>query len=235
MLFIIRMVTTSSENSRTGKSYIAFFDLDRTMIGAVSGRALAVVAREKRMMGKADMIRALLLSIAYSLKLMDPLKVMDEMVSWIRGLSEEAFAGLCKDVFTRVLLPSLYKEVLPEIDMHRRNNGKTVILSSSLFQICRQFSDHLGMDDVVCSEIEVVDGILSGNSKGRWCFGNEKLTRMREYCEKNNNTLAEAWYYADAGSDIPVLEVVGHPVCINPDKRLIKKGVANNWKVYTWK
>ncbi len=229
------MATTSSENRSNGCNYISFFDLDRTMIASVSGRALAHRAWDKGLMRYPDLVKALLLSLSYSLRLRDPVRIMHEMVSWVGGISVNEFDELCRGVFTDVLLPSLYREVAPEIEMHRRNNGKTVILSSSLMQVCSRFTDYLGIDDVVCSELEVKDGVLTGRADGRLCFGPEKLVRMNRYCEKNNNTAYEAWYYADSVSDIPVLEKVGHPVCVNPDKKLLKIALSNNWKIYNWK
>jgi phosphoserine phosphatase len=83
--------------------------------------------------------------------------------------------------------------------------------------------------------MEVVNGSLTGRPVGRLCYGKEKKTRLIEYCEKNNNTFEESWYYADSISDYPVLSIVDHPVCINPDKKLKKKAMANKWKIYKWK
>jgi putative phosphoserine phosphatase/1-acylglycerol-3-phosphate O-acyltransferase len=233
MLSTILMGTISSESSNRG--YIAFFDLDRTMIGSVSGRALVKAALKKGLMKYPDLLKALYLSLSYSLRLRDPVMIMDEMVSWVAGLSERDFTDLCDSVFKDVLLPSLFRETGTEIEMHRRNNGKTVILSSSLWQVCRHFSEHLGMDDVICSELEVKNGVLTGKAMGRLCFGPQKLVRMKEYCERNRCSPSKAWYYADSESDVPVLEAVEHPVCVNPDKRLLKRALASNWKVCHWK
>jgi HAD superfamily hydrolase (TIGR01490 family) len=228
------MATTSSENRRR-KKYIAFFDLDRTMIRAVSGRALARGAYRNGLMGNGDLAKAIILSVTYKLKLSDPVKAMHEMIGWVKGLPEEIFTNLCHTVFGEILLPSAYNMVGPEIEMHRKNHGKTVILSSSLVQICRQFKTYFGMDDTVCSEIEAQNGILTGKAKGSLCFGPQKLVRMREYCEKNNTNPAEAWYYADSISDVPVLDAVGHPVCVNPDKQLMKTALEKNWNIYHWR
>lgn len=233
MLFTILMGTTSSEHKRR-KKYIAFFDLDRTMIRAVSGRALARGAYRNGLMGNGDLAKALWLSVSYKFRLRDPVLIMHEMIGWVKGLPEEIFTNLCRTVFGEILLPSAYNMVGPEIEMHRKNHGKTVILSSSLLQICRQFTTYFGMDDVVCSEIEAQNGILTGRASGSLCFGPEKLVRMKEYCEKNNSNPEEAWYYADSFSDVPVLEVVGHPVCVNPDKQLMKRALENKWKIYQW-
>lgn len=119
--------------------------------------------------------------------------------------------------------------------MHKAAGARTVILSSSLFPICRAVADHMGIDDVICSELEVENGLLTGKPKGNLCFGNEKLVRLKAYCEKNNSPLAEAWYYGDALVDAPALGIVGNPVCVNPDKKLKKLAIEKNWTIYLWK
>jgi HAD superfamily hydrolase (TIGR01490 family) len=228
------MAPTTLNESHGNKGGIAFFDLDGTMIGAVSGKALATGAWKEGLMKTSDLLNAIILSISYTLKLKDPVKVMNEMLTWVEGISESTFIELCDNVSTKVLLPTLFREVSPEIEKHRKNNARIVILSSSLTQVCRNFADLLGFDDIICSDVEIRDGILTGKPHGSLCFGAEKLIRMREYCEKINITHPETWYYADSWSDLPVLEIVGHPVCINPDKRLLKKALSSNWEIYNW-
>jgi phosphoserine phosphatase len=96
-------------------------------------------------------------------------------------------------------------------------------------------SEYLGMDDILCSELEAVNGILSGRPVGTFCFGEEKAVRLKQYCEKNNSKLQDAWYYGDSISDLPALSIVGHPVCINPDKKLERIALKNGWKIFYWK
>jgi HAD superfamily hydrolase (TIGR01490 family) len=133
------------------------------------------------------------------------------------------------------MIPSIHRQVVDELKMHRDNKALTVILSSSLVPICKAVAEYLEMDDIICSELEVRDGFLTGKPKGNLCYGNEKLVRLREYCKKNNTPVADAWYYGDALVDQPPLSIVGHPVCVNPDKKLRRIAKENNWKIYCWK
>jgi phosphoserine phosphatase len=96
------MAIISSKENINDKSYIAFFDLDRTIIKAVSGRALAVGAFKEGLMSPSDVANAIFLSFAYNLKLMDPLSTVEKMISWVKGLSEEKFNTLCSDVFLKL-------------------------------------------------------------------------------------------------------------------------------------
>ncbi len=229
------METISLKNSSDIKNYIVFFDLDRTITKAISGRALAKAAYRKKLMSRFDLLNALYVSIVHRLKLMDPLKLIDKMVRWVKGMPENILAGLCSDVVNEALLPSVHPEVKPEIKFHKEKNAKVVILSSSLVPICRGIAAYLEIDDIICSDLEVINGICTGRTAGPVCFGKEKVVRLKEYCEKNNNTLEKAWYYGDSISDLPALSIVGFPVCINPDKKLKKVAKARNWRIYNWK
>jgi len=90
------------------------------------------------------------------------------------------------------------------------------------------------MDDIICSDIEVKNGYLTGRPRGRLCFGEEKKSRLREYCEKNNTKTSDAWYYGDSISDLPALSSVGNPLCVNPDKKLKKAAHKRGWKTLRW-
>jgi len=218
----------------SASNYIAFFDLDRTLINAVSGTELAKEAWKRGIMRFPDLIQAIYLSLAYKFALKDPLIIVNKMTGWVKGLPEGTFEKLCLDVYNEVLLPSLHREAIPEIKMHKGRCAKVVLLSSSLAPICKAIATHTGMDDIICSELEAENGILTGFPTGKLCFGDEKLTRLKEYCENNNSTPEEAWYYADADSDLPVLSIVGFPVCVNPERKLAKIARKYGWKIYRW-
>lgn len=229
------MATTSSEDRKQGKSYFAFFDLDHTLAGTVSGRELALAAYRKGFMSRSDLLSAIWLSVGYRMKLLLPEKAITRMGSWVRGMTVESIEELCAEVTDKVLIPAVYSEVKKEMDEHRAQNGGLVILSSTIEPVCRRLAKHLGMDDTICTRLEAVNGILTGKPLGRFCFGEEKEKRLREYCEKNNSNLRDAWYYGDAISDHHALSAVGHPVCINPERKLRKIAVQNEWKIFNWK
>jgi len=141
---------------------------------------------------------------------------------------------LSADISHKVLIPSVYPQALEEIRMHSGKSARTVILSSTPSSVCRVMTESLGMDDFICSQLEVTEGLLTGRSVRPLCFGEEKAVRLREYCEKNNTDPGDCWYYGDSLADFAALSIVGNPVCVNPDGKLLKKARENNWKVYHW-
>jgi HAD superfamily hydrolase (TIGR01490 family) len=186
-------------------------------------------------MSRRDLLNAILLSIAFRLNLKDQLKIIDRMVSWVRGIPEKTIADLCNRVFNEVLLPTVYTQARAEIENHKTKNAKVVILSSALTAICREMAKNLDFDDILCSELEVKDGYMTGFPVGHLCFGQEKAVRLKEYCKINNFSSSEAWYYGDSIWDLPALSAVGHPVCVNPDAKLKKTAISRAWKIISWK
>lgn len=228
------MATISTREAKEA-SYIAFFDLDLTITKAISGRALAREAFRRGLIKKSDLAVALYSGISYRLRLADPVRIMEKMTGWVKGMPQVTLTDMCGEVFRKVMLPSVHHEVYNELKIHKERNARTVILSSSLVPICRAVAEYLEMDDIICSVLEVRDGYLTGKPEGKLCYGDEKLVRLKAYCEKNNTTPAEAWYYGDAMVDQPALSIVGNPVCVNPDRQLKRVALEKNWKIYNWK
>lgn len=216
-------------------NHVAFFDLDRTLIRAISGRELAREAVKQGLISFPVLLRAASLFLGYKLSVKDPLVVIENMIGWLKGIPAETIKSLCSRVSRDVLIPSVFPAARHEIEKHKMERASTVILSSALSCICSELADYLRIDDVICSELEIVNGYCTGLVKGSPCFGEEKLERLRNYCEKNNNKINESWYYGDSIYDLPVMSYVGHPVCINPDRKLRKTAVINKWNIHYWR
>jgi putative phosphoserine phosphatase/1-acylglycerol-3-phosphate O-acyltransferase len=228
------METISSKENNNDKSYIAFFDLDRTITKTISGKELAKSALRKGVLSYANLIYALYTSLVYKLNLRDEQKIVDEMVRWVKDLKEKSLLDLCSEVTRNVMLPSVYEEARSEIKQHKEKNAKVVLLSSALTPVCREMANNLGMDDIVCSDLEVINGYLTGRPVGKLCFGKEKAVRLLSYCEKYNSSASDSWYYGDSISDLAVLSSVGNPICVNPDRMLKKEAIRRGWKILKW-
>ncbi len=229
------MGTISSENNIKGKSYIAFFDLDYTLIRANSGKLLVRCAYEKGMMSLMDLIKALWVSFLYKFRLMSSEKIIAAMLKWLAGVPEKRISELASEVFDKYIFQAIHEEARSEIVKHKDKNAAIVLLSSALLPVCRKVADYLNLDDIICTELEVDESGYTGRPSGKICFGNEKLLRLKKYCEKINSKITDAWYYGDSFSDLPVLSIVGYPVCINPDRQLRKWAREKNWVIYEFK
>ncbi len=230
------METTFSERYRENTyTSLAFFDLDMTLSDTVSGKVLAQAAFRNGLLKGKDLISAVLNSFAFRWGLKDEMKIISEMIGWVRGMPESDLMSLCSEVFSKVILPAIYPDARKEIEFQKSKPAKVVLLSSSLAPLCSLVADHLKMDDFLCTKLEISDGYYTGRPEGIPCFGRGKVIVLKEYCEKNNSSPEDAWYYGDSASDIPVLCAVGHPVCINPGHKLKKRAVKEKWPVCYWR
>jgi putative phosphoserine phosphatase / 1-acylglycerol-3-phosphate O-acyltransferase len=216
------------------KNYVAFFDLDRTIISLNSGSLLVRQAYKQGVMSTGNLINAVFQSYLYKFNLRDTNLIISKMGTWLKGIPYAVIEKLSKELVDRYLIESIRPEIITEINNHRKENALTVILSSAIATICEPIGNHLGVDDIICTTMETSEGILTGNPVGKFCFEDEKRNRLISYCEKNHCDLSNAWYYADSISDFPVLEVVGNPVCVSPDKKLARLANINGWTIYDW-
>lgn len=224
-----------SEGRKTAKEQVVFFDLDRTLTGEISGKAIVRMAWTKGLISLPELTKAFYLYFLFKLRLRNPLSVIDDMVGWVKGRSESEMEELCMLVFREVLLPSVFREARNEINIHKENDARVIILSSALDSICKAMSESLGMDGYLCSSLETKEGLLTGKPDGRICYGEEKLHRLTGYCAANNIYQSVLWYYSDSISDLPVLSYVGNAICVNPDRKLKKEALKRGWKILSWR
>jgi HAD superfamily hydrolase (TIGR01490 family) len=216
------------------KKYAVFFDLDKTILTLNSGSVLVRQAYKSGLMSTRDLFSAIWQSFLFKFDLRDTNLIISGMGRWVRGLTPKSVMDLSENIVSLFLIKAVRPEIYSEICYHKELEADLVILSSALYSICKPISDHLGVERIICTEMEVTNGVFTGSPAGQFCFGKEKQIRLLEYCKKNNYDLNETWCYADSISDLPVLEVVGNPVCVVPDRRLEMIAREKGWKIYDW-
>lgn len=226
------METTISVNRY---SYSVFFDLDKTIIPKVSGREVAYLAIRNGLIKPLVLAMISVNYIFYKISLITPRQMAEKIITWTKNIPCATFNELCAEATDTRLIPSIYKDALKEIEYHRANNARIVVLSASVMQICEKVAEETGFDDIICTELEFRDKLLTGKTSGSLCFGEEKVKRLRDYCYKNNINISESFYYGDSISDIPVFVLVGFPVCVNPGFRLKKLAQRNSWQIRKWR
>lgn len=211
--------------------YIAFYDLDRTIFTGNSATSLVEEARRRGVMNGRQFRHALYLSLLYKLDWQDPARIISRMLTWLKGMTETAARQLCLEVFESNLLQTIRPEITREMQKHQEKHGANVLLSSATSLICEPVAAHLHLDDVICTHLEEVDGVLTGATRGKLVYGREKKIRLMDYCRKEDHDPAEAYYYGDSKTDVYVMETVGHPVAVSPDQQLLAVARERDWRV----
>lgn len=216
------------------KSYVAFFDLDKTILSINSGRILVKNARRTGLMTGSDFRMALWYSLLYKFHLKNTDQIISGMGKWLKGIEVQKVVDLCESIAIGYLIPAVRPEIIKELHLHRENNAELVILSSAMSQICLPIMKYLEFDTIICTEMQEKDGEFTGTPKTVFCFQDEKRKQIIRYCELMSYSKLEAFYYGDSIADLPALKTVGNPVCISPDKKLKKIAGINKWKIYNW-
>jgi HAD superfamily hydrolase (TIGR01490 family) len=216
------------------KDYVAFFDLDGTILNTNSGKILAHYAHKTGILPSRHLINGMFLSALYKMGLMQPEKIIYRITDWFSDIEETTLVGITKQIYDQFLKDAIRKDMFTEINYHKHNNGRTAILSAAISYICKPIQECLDIDDMICTQLEVKDGLLTGNPEGKYCFGQEKLQQAILFCQKHGFSLEKAYFYADSKEDLPLLEKVGYPNCVTPDSKLTRIAQKKGWNICHW-
>jgi HAD superfamily hydrolase (TIGR01490 family) len=150
------------------------------------------------------------------------------------GLDPEVMRGLGREALDAVTLRRIYPEGMRRIREHQRAGHRVLLLTGALDVVVEPLAELLGVE-VDCAHLLVRDGRLTGDLQSPPPAGEARGALLEDYAERNGVTLAESFAYADSLSDLPMLELVGTPVAINPDARLSQVAGQRGWRVERWR
>ena len=211
----------------------AFFDLDRTLIAGSSAFVFARAARDAghiRLQDFAvDIVRAVRFRL-FGASDETSTGVRDRILAGVGGMKQADLVGL-----NDVVLPELLGLIRPEaralLEQHHQAGRETWIVSASPIEIVEPLATALGMTGGIGTRGEVDNGVYTGRLDGPFCYGEGKAEAISLLAKERNINLAESWSYSDSMSDVPMMELVGHAVAVNPDSDLSGLARARGWPV----
>lgn len=214
---------------------IAFFDLDRTLISRNSGALWLKKEIRERRLGPADALRGLFGLLRYSLGYVELESLMLLAISRLAGGSEEEMRRRVNEFYEQEVRTLYRPGAHSALRAHRERGDRLVLLTTASVYLSELVAEALGLDGILCNRFEVdARGIFSGHPAGPVCYGPGKLVYARRYAEQHGVSLDRCTFYTDSLADLPVLEVVGRPVAVNPDPRLKRIAVARGWPIEDW-
>lgn len=212
----------------------AFFDLDRTLIAGASAFPLGIEAWRQDLATGKDLLGWAITAIMF--KLIGDTgegtshEVMSDFLGRIEGIPTSEL-----DLVGSSLLPRLADRVRPEskklLTMHHEHGRDTWIVSASPQELVEPLADSLGMSGAIGTRGEVVDGHYTGKLDGPFVYGLGKAEAISRLAAEREYDLERCYAYSDSVSDLPMLELVGHPVAVNPDARLDAIARDRGWPV----
>lgn len=215
-------------------SAAAFFDLDRTLIASASAFPLGIEAWRQELATGKDLMGWAIAAVIF--KLIGDTgegashEVMADFLSRIEGVPTSEL-----DLFGSSLLPRLADRVRPEskklLTMHHEHGRDTWIVSASPEELVEPLAASLSMTGAIGTRGEVIDGHYTGRLDGPFVYGPGKAEAISRLAAERGYDLERCYAYSDSVSDLPMLELVGHPVAVNPDSRLDAIARERGWPV----
>ncbi len=212
----------------------AFFDLDKTIIAKSSTLAFAGTLSKAGFLSKRALLKAAIGQAYYTMFGADHdqlEKVREELSELTKGWDKAEIEQLIEETVDEVVSPLVYAEALAIIDEHHRAGRKVVVISSSPVEVVKPLGRFLGVDEVIGTRPEVdADGKYTGRLEF-YAYGEGKAEAIREIAEREGISLEHSFAYSDSYTDLPMLEAVGHPVAVNPDKDLRAVAEERDWQI----
>lgn len=216
-----------------GRPVIAFFDMDLTLLEVNSARLWLGFARAENRISRLTLLRGLFWMVRYRLGTVDLQRVTEYALALEAGTPEQEMIEVCERWFETLVRPTISARAVARARAHQAAGHEVVILTASTRYGATPLARELGVP-LVCTELEVENGILTGRHHPPLCFGRGKLERARTYAGEQGALLGECWFYTDSVTDLPVMEAVGHPVAVNADRGLLRKARQKGWPQVTW-
>ena len=157
-------------------------------------------------------------------------RVQDEALRLLAGKPRAELAELMHTtVFDQFLAPRLFRGTVAELQRHRDAGHEVWLVTATTQQIADEIVARLGLTGALATQLEVADGRFTGKVVGALNHGPVKEQRARALAAERGYDLSQAWAYSDSMNDLPLLDAVGHPVVVNPDRRLRRIASARGW------
>ena len=214
---------------------IAFFDLDRTLIAANSGTLWVRRELELGHIKPWQALQAAAWLTGYELGLSRIDRVLERAIASLAGVPERDLRDRTASFYEAYVRPLYRPGARLAIEEHRRAGDALVLLTSSSQYLAEHVVRDLKLDGLICNRFEVdPQGLHTGKTVGALCFGSGKLRHASEFAQTQGARLQESVFYTDSYADRPVLEAVGRPVAVNPDRRLRRLAERRRWELLDW-
>jgi HAD superfamily hydrolase (TIGR01490 family) len=215
----------------------AFFDLDKTVIAKASMVAFGRPLMHEGLVRRRTVLRALYAQLVYmhlgaSEQKLE--RMRESVLRLTKGWDQVRIREIVRETLEEVVEPIIYAEALELIEAHRAAGRRVFIVSASPEEIVVPLGEFIGVDEAIASRAKVdADGRYTGEME-RYAYGPFKADVMREIAAEEGIDLAASYAYSDSYTDAPMLEAVGHPVAVNPDRVLLKLAREREWEVRTF-
>lgn len=214
----------------------AFFDLDKTIIASSSALAFSKPFLRQGLINRRAALKSAYAQLMFALSGADAdrtERLRAEISRMCTGWDVSQVQAIVRETLHDVVAPLVYAEAAELIEQHKAEGRDVIVLSATGEEVVRPIAEMLGITHSMGSRMEIVDGRYSGKLDF-YCYGEYKAVAARRIASEHGYDLADCHAYSDSSTDIPLLEVVGHPHVVNPDKALRRLAQERDWPIHTF-
>ena len=156
-------------------------------------------------------------------------------VSTLAGRTLEEWMPWCRRFMAEVVAPRIPASARELVESHRQRGDRLVMTTATNRVLTALTAQHLGIADLLATEVEVVDGCCTGRPAGVLNMREGKVARLAAWLAEQGlagaEALADATFYSDSSHDLPLLQAVGRPIAVDPDERLRAHATTAGWRV----
>ncbi|OLU18907.1 MULTISPECIES: HAD family phosphatase [unclassified Pseudomonas] len=211
---------------------LALFDLDNTLLGGDSDHAWGDWLCERGILDGATYKARN--DAFYQDYLAGRLNITDYLNFTLAIFGRTEMAQLDawhREFMAECIEPIILPKALALLDKHRVAGDKLVIITATNRFVTAPIAARLGVDTLLATECEMVDGRYTGRTTDVPCFKEGKVTRLNRWMQENGFNLDGATFYSDSMNDLPLLEQVSYPVAVDPDPNLLAEAQKRGWPV----
>jgi HAD superfamily hydrolase (TIGR01490 family) len=214
----------------------AFFDLDKTLIPGSSLFLLARGLYDQDLLRVRDLLRFAWAQARFRLGGEHPggMRMSREStLEFVAGRSQDELVAWGREIAEERVLPRVYEDIVAVVDDHRERGNLTFLVTAAPVELASTIADELEMTGAIGTVSEVdADGFYTGRLVGGIMHGPEKAKAVAEKAAEYGIDLVECHAYSDSINDLPLLEAVGYPHAVNPERELHRIALVRGWPVH---
>jgi HAD superfamily hydrolase (TIGR01490 family) len=211
----------------------AFFDLDKTVIAKSSTLAFSKPFFDQGLINRRAVLKSTYAQFLFLMSGADH-DQMDRMRNYVTnmcaGWDVEQVKSIVGETLHDIVDPLVFAEAANLIADHKLCGRDVVVVSASGEEVVAPIAKALGATHAMATRMVVEGGKYTGEV-AYYCFGEGKAEAIRALAAREGYALEHCYAYSDSVTDLPMLEAVGHPTVVNPDRGLRKEAVARGWPV----
>jgi len=214
---------------------VAIFDLDNTLVKGSSMYYLGIELLKRRFVSLIDLIRFTRWQLRFIGRQVEDPKIASSVIAYalkvVEGRSPAEMDELCSKAVRRIIIHNFIPETIAELRRHQLANRPVWLATASPIEVATAVARELGIDVVIGTKSEIVDGKYSGQLDGDVTHGIAKAAAVKQLAVERNIDLRTSFAYSDSLNDLPLLALVGRPTVVNANRSLEMIANKNLWPI----